>query len=104
MSWHTAQPNASGSSEYRANGAARLPVGTLATSSDATGAAAENAAALTGAAATGAWTAITHIGIASALTGGTFQASDALGASVTLALGEKIRIPAGDLTVSFPTT
>ena len=44
VAWHTALPDTSGSNEYSLNGAARLPTGTLATSSDATTATATTAA------------------------------------------------------------
>ena len=36
------------------------------------------------------------------MTGGIFVGSHQLATAVTLALGEKIRIPAGDLDISFP--
>ena len=102
VSWHTALPNSSGSGEYSLLGIGRVAVGTLTTTSDTNSADGTNAAAITSAGATGATSAITHIGIVTAASGGTFVAQDALAASVTLALGEKIRIPAGDLDVSFP--
>ena len=102
VSWHTAEPSSAGTNEYALLGIGRVAVGTLTTSSDADSADGTNAAAITSAGATGATSAITHIGIVTAASGGTFVAQDALAASVTLALGEKIRIPAGDLDVSFP--
>ena len=52
VSWHTAQPNAQGSNAYTQNGAARLPVGTLTTSSDANSGDATNASSIESAAAT----------------------------------------------------
>ena len=102
VSWHTALPSSSGTNEYSLLGIGRVAVGTLTTTSDTNSADGTNAAAITSAGATGATSAITHIGIVTAASGGTFVAQDALAASVTLALGEKIRIPAGDLDVSFP--
>ena len=102
VSWHTAVPSTAGSNEYVLNGIGRVAVGTLTTSSDTDSADGTNATAITSAGATGATAAITHIGIVTAATGGTFVAQDELGTAVTLALGEKIRIPAGDLDVSFP--
>lgn len=102
VSWHTAQPNTSGSNAYTQNGAARLPTGTLTTSSDSNSGDATNAAAIESASATAAWARITHLAIASALTGGTFHAHTALGSAVTLANGEKIRLPPGELDISIP--
>ena len=102
VSWHTAQPNASGSNAYTQNGAARLPVGTLTTSSDANSGDATNAGAIESAAATAAWPRLTHLSIVSAVSGGTFYAYAALGSAVTLGNGEKIRIPAGDLDITIP--
>ena len=78
------------------------PAGTLTSSSDADSADLTNAAAITSPAATGATSPITHAGLWTALTGGIFVGSHALTTAVTLALGEKIRIPAGDLDLSFP--
>ena len=102
VSWHTAEPSSAGTNEYALLGIGRVALGTLTTSSDADSADGTSAAAITSAGATGATSAITNIGIVTAASGGTFVAQDALAASVTLALGEKIRIPAGDLDVSFP--
>ena len=102
VAWHTALPDTSGSNEYSLNGAARLPTGTLTTSSDAAKATATNAAEIISAAASDAWSAITHLSFVNRASGGTFQAQDALGSAVTLAAGEKIRIAPGDLTVEFP--
>ena len=104
VAWHTALPDTSGSNEYSLNGAARLPTGTLATSSDATTATATTAAEIISAAATDAWATITHLSFVNRASGGTFQAQDALGSPVTLAAGEKIRIAPGDLTVQFPSS
>ena len=61
VAWHTALPDTSGSNEYSLNGAARLPTGTLTTSSDAAKATATNAAEIISAAASDAWSAITHL-------------------------------------------
>ena len=102
VSWHTAQPNAQGSNAYTQNGAARLPVGTLTTSSDANSGDATNASSIESAAATAAWARITHLSIVSAMTGGTFHAYAALGSAVTLGNGEKIRIASGDLDITIP--
>ena len=102
VSWHTAQPNAQGSNAYTQNGAARLPVGTLTTSSDANSGDATNASSIESAAATAAWARLTHLGIVSAMTGGTFHAYAALGSAVTLGNGEKIRIASGDLDITIP--
>ena len=102
VSWHTAEPDSSGSDEYTLNGIARAAIGTMTTSSDTDSADATNAAAITSPAATAATAALTHVGLATALTGGTFLGFHELSSSVTLALGEKIRIPAGDLDISFP--
>ena len=104
LSWHTAQPNANGSNAYTQNGATRLAVGTLTTSSDSNSGDATNAGAIESAAATGAWARLTHLSIVSAMTGGTFHAYAALGSAVTLGAGEKIRIPAGDLDIRIPTS
>ena len=97
VSWHSAAPSAGGSNEITTGGAARLPVGTLRTSSDSTAAEAANSAAITSAAATAAWPTVTHLALVDAASGGVFQ-----GSAVDLALGEKIRIPAGDLTLTIP--
>ena len=102
VSWHTAQPSSSGSNEYTQNGARRLPTGTLTTSADSNSGDATNASAIESAAASGAWARLTHLAIASALTGGVFHCYAALGSAVTLGAGEKIRIPPGDLDVSIP--
>ena len=101
-SWHTADPGATGASEYTLVGITRVASGTLTSSSDADSADLTNAAAITSPAATGATSPITHAGLWTALTGGIFLGSHPLTTAVTLALGEKIRIPAGDLDLSFP--
>ena len=101
-SWHTAAPGATGTSEYTAVGITRVATGTLTSSNDTDSADLTNAAAITSPAATGATSAISHVGLWTALTGGTFVGSHAVTTAVTLALGEKIRIPAGDLDISFP--
>ena len=102
VSWHTAQPNAQGSNAYTQNGAARLAVGTLTTSSDANSGDATNASSIESAAAAAAWARLTHLSIVSAMTGGTFHAYAALGSAVTLGNGEKIRIASGDLDITIP--
>ena len=102
VSWHTAQPNAQGSNAYTQNGAARLPVGTLTTSSDANSGDATNATAIESAAATAAWARLTHLAIVSAASGGVFHAWSALGSPVMVGNGEKVRIAAGDLSTSIP--
>ena len=101
-SWHTADPGSTGTSEYTSVGIARVAVGSLTSTSDADSADLTNAAAITSAGATGASSEITHVGLRTAAAGGTFVGSHELAAGVTLALGEKIRIPAGDLDLSFP--
>ena len=101
LSWHVSQPNTGGSGEYSANGAARLPI-TFATSSDANSGDATNQGALESAAASAPWTRITHVGISTAQTGGAFHVWARLGTAVSVGLGEKIRLPAGDLDISIP--
>ena len=91
-----------GTSEYTSVGIARVAVGTLTSTSDADSADLTNASAITSAGATGASSEISHVGFWTAMTGGTFVGSHELATGVTLALGEKIRIPAGDLDISFP--
>ena len=102
VSWHTAQPNANGSNAYTQNGAARLAIGTLTTSSDSNSGDATNAAAIESGAASAAWARITHCTVASAMTGGTFHLHFALGSPFELAIGEKVRMAPGDLDVSIP--
>ena len=70
-------------------GIGRVAVGTLTTTSDTNSADGTNAAAITSAGATGATSAITHIGIVTAASGGTFVAQDALATSVTLRIGRE---------------
>ena len=101
-SWHTADPGTTGANEYTSNAIGRVSIGTMTTSSDTDSADATNAAAITSASATGATSALTHVGLFTASSGGTFLGDHQLSSSVTLALGEKIRIPAGDLDISFP--
>ena len=101
-SWHTADPGATGANEYTAVGITRVASGTLTSTSDADSADLTNAAAITSPAATGAATEILYLGLWTAMAGGTFVGSHELAAGVTLALGEKIRVPAGDLDISFP--
>ena len=101
-SWHTGDPGQTGAAEYTAVGITRVASGTLTSTSDADSADLTNAAAITSPAATGATSAITYVGLWTALTGGIFVGSHLLTTAVTLALGEKIRIPAGDLDLSFP--
>ena len=101
-SWHTADPGTTGASEYTSVGIARVASGTLTSTSDADSADLTNSAAITSPAATGASSAITFAGFWTAMTGGIFVGSHQLATAVTLALGEKIRIPAGDLDLSFP--
>ena len=71
-SWHTAAPGATGASEYTAVGITRVASGTLTSSNDTDSADLTNAAAITSPAATGATSAITHVGLWTALTGGVF--------------------------------
>ena len=102
VSWHTSQPNSSGSNAVTASGSSRLPTGTLTTATTGTTGTATNAGAIESAAAGAPWPRITHLSIATARVGGQFHAYAALGSPVTLALGEKIRIPAGDLDITIP--
>ena len=102
VSWHTGDPGTTGANEYTANAAARVVTGGLTSSSDADSADVTNDAAIASAAATGAWTEITHVGLWDAQTGGTFLGGHQLAAGITLALGEKIQLPAGDLNISLP--
>ena len=99
VSWHTAQPNSSGSNAVTASGSSRLPIGTVTTGTTGT---ATNAGAIESAAAAAQWPRITHLSIATARVGGQFHAYAQLGSPVTLALGEKIRIPTGDLDITIP--
>ena len=101
-SWHTADPGSTGANEYTSVGLARVAVGTLTSTSDTDSADLTNAAAITSPGATGASSEITYVGFWTAAAGGIFLGEDELAAGVTLALGEKIRIPAGDLDLSFP--
>ena len=101
LSWHTAQPSANGSSAYTANGASRLAI-TFASSADSDSGDASNQGAIESGAASGAWSRITHASIVNASSGGVFQAYAALGSPVTLANGEKIRVPSGDLDIVLP--
>ena len=101
-SWHTADPGTTGANEYTSVGIARVVSGSLTSTSDADSADLTNSAAITSPAATGASSAITYAGFWTAMTGGTFVGWHQLATAVTLALGEKIRIPAGDLDISFP--
>ena len=103
LSWHTSQPNSSGSNAVTASGASRLPIGLLTLGTTGSAGTATNAAAIESAAAGAPWPRITHLAITSARTGGVFHAWAALGSPVTLALGEKIRIPTGDLDITIPT-
>ena len=102
VSWHTAQPNAQGSNAYTQNGAARLPVGTLTTSTSGSAGTATNASAIESAAAGAPWPEITHAAVSTARTGGVFHCYFQLASPITLGLGEKIRIPAGDLDITIP--
>ena len=102
VAWHTAQPNSSGSNMVTASGSSRLPIGTLTLAITGSAGTATNAAAIESAAAAAAWPRITHLSIATARVGGQFHAYAALGSPVMLALGEKIRIPAGDLDITIP--
>ena len=101
-SWHTGDPGSTGAAEYTSVGITRVASGTLPSTSDADSADLTNAGAITSPAATGASSAITYAGFWTALTGGIFLGSHQLATPVTLALGEKIRIPLGDLDMSFP--
>ena len=101
-SWHTAAPGTTGANEYTSVGIARVVSGSLTSTSDADSADLTNSAAITSPAATGASSAITYAGFWTAMTGGTFVGWHQLATAVTLALGEKIRIPVGDLDISFP--
>ena len=87
---------------HRSSASRESPVARSRPASDADSADLTNAAAITSPAATGATSPITHAGLWTALTGGIFLGSHPLTTAVTLALGEKIRIPAGDLDLSFP--
>ena len=102
IGWHTAQPDSFGSNAIAASGSSRLPIGVLTLGTTGSAGTATNAGAIESAAAGAPWPRITHLSIASARVGGQFHAYAALGSPVTLALGEKIRIPSGDLTVTIP--
>ena len=103
ISLHTGDPGTTGTSELTGCGYSRVEVGTAGwtTSSDTDSGDAENAAAITFPAATSACTQPTYIGIFTAATGGDFLGRDAITVTAP-ALGERVRVPAGDFDISVP--
>ena len=100
-SFHTSNPGTTGANEYTANGLARVPIGAQTTTSDSNSADGTNDASIESPAATGPTAPITDVGLWTAAVGGTFLGSHQLSSPITLAIGQKIRIPAGDLDYSL---
>lgn len=99
--WHiglfTAAPGeAGGGTEISGSGYTREPA-TFTVSGDT----ATNSASIEWDAATGSWGTITHIAVFDASTGGNMLVYAALTASKTIATGDILRIPAGDLDITL---
>ena len=101
VSWNQSAPP---TGEVDADGIGRTAIGTLRTEAAASGATANNTAAITSGAALAATAGLTHIGVLTAESGGVLIAGDELGSSVSLAIGERVRIQSSDLTLTFPVT
>lgn len=96
LSWHSADPGDTGANELTGNGYARVDVTT--SFGAASGGTVANNATITGPTASGNWTAATHFGIWSALSGGTWIAGGTLTAPVTITTGGYYSIGIGQLT------
>lgn len=99
VSLHTADPGNTGASEASGTGYARVAAGTF-TVSGGNPSTANNDAAVDFPVAGGSWGTITHYGIWSAVSGGTFLGGEALAASKAISLSDIVRFPAGSLQMT----
>ena len=101
VSLHTADPGTTGTNEISTSGTAYARVGPVAfTNAGSEPTVASNGAILTYAAATASWGTITHFGVWTAASGGTFQGSGALTTPKTVNSGDTARFAAGALTIT----
>ena len=99
VSLHTADPGDTGVNEVSGNAYARIgPVTFANAGSNPT--VASNSAIVTFPAATGSWSTVSHFGIWSAATAGTFRGSGALTTSKPVGNGDTARFIAGALTIT----
>src|SRR4029077_15148585 len=90
VSLHTADPGDSGTSEVSGNAYARMGPVTFANAGN-NPTVTSNSAIVTFAAATGSWGTVTHFGVWSALTAGTFRGSGALTTPKAVGNGDTAR-------------
>ena len=101
VSFHTGDPGLTGANEYTSAGIGRVATGAISVTTDADSADGDNDVAINSALATGNTSAITHVGLWTAASGGVFCAGHELAQSVTLAAGGRISVPAGDMDWSL---
>jgi hypothetical protein len=99
VSLHTADPGDSGTSEVSGSAYARQGAVTFANSGN-NPTVASNSAIVTFPAATGSWGTITHFGIWSAVTAGTFRGSGAVATPKAVNSGDTARFLANALTIT----
>jgi hypothetical protein len=100
VSLHTADPSDAGASEVSGGGYARPSSAVTFTSTGANPTVSANNAIVTFPVATGAWGTVTHFGIWSAVSGGTFRGSGALTTSKAVGNGDTARFAVGALTIT----
>lgn len=101
VSLHTADPGNTGASEVPTSGGTAYARQSAAfVSSGANPTVYSNSALIQFPIAEASWGTITHFGLWSASSGGTFLGSAPLNASKTIAVNDIVRFPIGDLTVS----
>lgn len=99
VSLHTADPGDAGTSEVSGSAYARQGAVTF-TNAGNNPTVASNSAIVTFPVATGAWGTITHFGIWSAVTAGTFRGSGAVATPKAVNTGDTARFAAGALTIT----
>lgn len=95
LSLHTADPGATGANEVTGGSYARLACAITVTNKTATNDAAEDFTGMPAAT-------VTHVGIWSASSGGTFRFGGALTSSQAVLAGQTFTIAAGDLDIALP--
>lgn len=99
LSLHTSDPGETGGNEYSGNAYARQDI-TNSFPTNSGGGSCANDVAINFPTATSTWTAITHVGIQSASTAGTYYMGGALDVSKTVASGDALQFAIGALAIS----
>lgn len=98
LALYTAAPSDSGGgTEVTGGSYARQSIGAFSVSGNV----ASNASQIDFPTATGSWGTVTHIGVFSAVSGGTLYAWAPLTTSKSIASGDVFRVPAGDLDITL---